>query len=120
MMMFLSVFIGGGIGSILRWFTTSKIENHWGVMLVNIIGAMLIGMAYQYFLSKSDFRPEVKAFIITGLLGGFTTFSTYVLDFHNLVNNQKVYEAMIYLIGSIFVGFIFLFFGIKLMKFLMS
>lgn len=119
MMMFFSIFIGGGIGSILRWFTTSKIENHWGVMLVNITGAMFIGMAYQYFLSGTDFRPEVKAFIITGLLGGFTTFSTYVLDFHNLVNNQKVYEALAYLGGSVIIGFIFLLLGIKLAKILM-
>lgn len=119
MMMIFSIFIGGGIGSLLRWFTTSKVENHWGVMLVNIIGAMFVGMAYQYFLSKTDFRPEVKAFIITGLLGGFTTFSTYVLDFHNLLNSQKNFEAIAYLGGSIFIGFVFLLLGVKLAKMLM-
>lgn len=114
MLTIFSVFIGGGIGSLLRWLATSKINSHWGVMAVNVIGAMLIGMAYQFFIAKADLRSEIKTFVITGFLGGFTTFSTYVLDFHTLVSSQKIYEALAYLAGSVIVGFIFLLLGIKL------
>lgn len=112
----IAIFLGGGIGSILRHLISSKIGSHWGVMLVNIIGALLIGMAYQFFLTKVSLRLEYRAFIITGLLGGFTTFSTYMLDFHLLVNNQKAYEGLGYLLGSIVLGFGFLFMGIKIAK----
>ena len=83
-----SVFLGGGIGSVLRWLVTSRIASHWGVMLANVFGAMLIGMASEYFLSRADLRPEVRSFIVTGFLGGFTTFSTYLLDF-NLCSVMK-------------------------------
>ena len=45
---FLSVFLGGGLGSILRHLVCSKIGNHWAVMSVNLMGAMLIGIAFEY------------------------------------------------------------------------
>lgn len=81
-----------------------------------MIGALLIGIAFQFFLSRTDLRPEVKAFIVTGMLGGFTTFSTYMLDFGNLVTNQKIWEGIVYLLGSLALGIVFLFIGIKLGK----
>ena len=111
-----SVFLGGGIGSVLRWLVTSRIASHWGVMLANVFGAMLIGMASEYFLSRADLRPEVRSFIVTGFLGGFTTFSTYLLDFNHLLSHEKWSEAGIYLAGSSVVGFAFLLAGSRLMK----
>ena len=105
-----SVFLGGGIGSVLRWLVTSRIASHWGVMLANVFGAMLIGMASEYFLSRADLRPEVRSFIVTGFLGGFTTFSNHLLS------HEKWSEAGIYLAGSIVVGFAFLLAGSRLMK----
>lgn len=112
----LSIFIGGGIGSIFRHLLSSRIGNHWGVLLVNILGAMLIGVAFQFFVGRTDFRPEVRAFIITGMLGGFTTFSTYMLDFGTLVSNQRLGEALLYLLGSLFLGIAFLYLGIRIAK----
>lgn len=50
-----SVFLGGGIGSVLRWLVTSRIASHWGVMLANVFGAMLIGMASEYFFKPGGF-----------------------------------------------------------------
>lgn len=116
MNLIVAVFVGGGIGSVLRHLLSLRIGSHWGIMLVNILGAMFIGIAYEYFLTRVDLRPEIRAFIITGLLGGFTTFSTYLLDFNLLVNHQKVSEAVVYLIGSIVVGLLFLILGAKLAK----
>ena len=66
-----AIFVGGGIGSVLRHLLSSQIGSHWGIMLVNVLGAMLIGMAYAYFADRASLRPETRAFIITGLLGGF-------------------------------------------------
>lgn len=112
----LGIFIGGGIGSILRSLVCGRFCSHWGVMLVNVIGAFVIGFAYHFFSTRTELRPEWRAFIITGLLGGFTTFSTYMLDFGNLLNSQRLTEAMLYLLGSIIVGVVFLFLGIALGK----
>ena len=113
---FLSVFLGGGLGSILRHLVCSKIGNHWAVMSVNLMGAMLIGIAFEYFANKAGLRPEVRAFVITGMLGGFTTFSTYMFDFGNLMTNAKMIEGFLYLLGSLVLGIGFLFIGIKIGK----
>ena len=112
----LSVFIGGGIGSILRHLICSKIGNHWAVMCVNLMGAMLIGIAFEYFADKAELRPEIRAFVVTGILGGFTTFSTYMLDFGNLMNNAKLIEGFCYLLGSLSLGIACLFLGMKIGK----
>lgn len=110
----LGIFLGGGIGALLRHLVCLKIGSHWAVMMVNILGALLIGIAFQFFLSRGEMRPEVRTFVITGILGGFTTFSTYMLDFGNLVTSQKAGEAMLYLFGSLGLGILFLFAGMKL------
>lgn len=111
------VFLGGGLGSLLRWVLCCKISTHWGVFLVNIVGAFFIGCAYEYFSKHSGFKPEIKLLIITGLLGGFTTFSTYLLDFITLINNGKYLEGASYLLLSILVGLVFLILGFKVTQF---
>lgn len=116
MTMLLSVFLGGGIGSILRHLLCLKIGNHWAVMSVNLLGAMLIGFAFEFFARKVNLQPEIRAFIITGMLGGFTTFSTYMLDFGNLVVNAKMVEGFLYLFGSLFLGICCLFLGMRIAR----
>lgn len=110
----LSVFIGGGIGSLLRHLVCLCIHSHWAVMTVNVLGAVLIGAAFQFFMTKTDLRPEIRSFVITGMLGGFTTFSTYMLDFGTLLNSQRWSEAWLYLLGSLLLGVAGLFVGIKI------
>ncbi len=110
----LAVFLGGGIGSILRWMVCNKINTHWGTMAVNVIGAFLIGCAYAYISQKTNLRSEIRLFVMTGLLGGFTTFSTYLLDFTNLINKGSLPESGTYLAFSIIIGVCGLLAGIKL------
>ena len=85
------VFLGGGIGAFLRWLVTTGIHNHWGTMLVNVAGA----------------------FLMTGLLGGFTTFSTYLLDFAVLCEKDSFFEASLYLLLSVAAGLAVLYAGMK-------
>ncbi len=112
----LSVFIGGGVGSVLRHMLCLCVGSHWAVFFVNILGALFIGAAYEFFALKIDFRPELRSFIMTGLLGGFTTFSTYMLDFGMLLNGQKTGEGILYLFASLIVGLVFLFAGMKIIR----
>lgn len=108
-----AVFVGGGVGSVLRWLCCNFIPSHWGTMFVNVAGAFLIGCAYSYF-AKSNLSAEAKLFVMTGLLGGFTTFSTYLLNFITLLNENKIAEGFIYLLISVLLGSLFLLTGIKL------
>ena len=75
----IAVFLGGGMGSLFRWLICSKISTHWGTLTVNILGAFLIGVLYQYISLHSGFRQELKLLLMTGVLGGFTTFSSFAL-----------------------------------------
>ena len=116
---FLGVFISGGIGSVCRWLTCEKINFHWGTMLVNVLGAFLIGCAYAYCQKHlTEISPELKLFIMTGFLGGFTTFSTYLLNFSTLINSNNYLEALLYLSLSILIGLVFLISDIKFVEYL--
>ena len=110
----LGIFIGGGLGSVFRHLISSRIGSHWGIMTVNILGAVFIGVLFEWLGSRTDLRLEWRAFLITGLLGGFTTFSTYMLDFGLLLNNHRGAEAVLYLFGSLAVGVAGLFAGMAL------
>lgn len=112
-MLYLSVFVGGGIGAVFRALICSKIHSHYATMLVNIAGAFLIGVLFEYFRSKSNISAETKAFLMTGLLGGFTTFSTYLLDFMVLLERQKTTEAFFYLLCSVGLGIVAVLIGMK-------
>lgn len=108
------VFIGGGIGALLRALICAGINSHYGTMFVNVTGAFFIGVLYEYFRSKSNASPEIRLFLMTGLLGGFTTFSTYLLDFMVLFERQKNTEAFLYLFFSIGLGIAAVLAGMKI------
>lgn len=112
----IAVFLGGGVGSLLRWIACSRLPAHWGTLTVNILGAFLIGVLYQYIYLHSGFKQELKLLLMTGVLGGFTTFSTYLLDFVTLINKGQFGEAGFYLITSIIIGVMFLIAGIKIVN----
>ena len=82
----LAVAVGGGIGAALRYAVTLLANAHGGVafpygtVLVNIIGSFLIGLLMMYFQAQADLPPSVKLFAVTGVLGGFTTFSTFNME----------------------------------------
>ncbi len=111
---FLGVFLGGGAGASLRWLTVRFVPGPWGIFAVNVAGAFLIGAAYTFF-QRQNFTPEIKLFMMTGLLGGFTTFSTYLLDFVQLAGSGKTGEAFLYLLLSIVIGLAALWCGLKCM-----
>jgi CrcB protein len=84
-------------------------------MIVNVLGAFLIGCTYTYFQKNLADNTNLKLFIMTGLLGGFTTFSTYLLNFSTLICENNYTEAFSYLLLSIVIGLIALVLGMKCM-----
>jgi CrcB protein len=94
----LSVFIGGGVGSLLRMLTIASFGNDFylGTLLVNLMGSFFIGFIFN---SEARFLTEpVKILIMTGILGGLTTFSGFALDFLKLAQMGEFKRAFLYFI----------------------
>jgi CrcB protein len=84
-MIYLLVVIGGGIGALLRYLSTQfinsifKIQFSFGTLFVNCVGALLIGFLINFF-DLYSLNTKWKLLLITGFLGGYTTFSAYSLE----------------------------------------
>ena len=116
------IFLGGGSGAISRYILINFINQFfsltmpYGTIVVNLIGAFLIGSLYYFISSKILMNEQIKIFLITGFLGGFTTFSSFNLDFYNLIDSGRYSYAIIYA-GISFIGTIILFYlGYSLIK----
>lgn len=114
----LLVGIGGFVGSVLRYAMTT-IAQQWaarvafpvGTLTVNIIGCFLIGLLSQLSETYSPFSPQARAFVFVGLLGGFTTFSTFGNETFQLWRNVGVWPAVINVTGHVVLGLIAVAFG---------
>ena len=95
------VFVGGGIGSVLRYATNSILSvyviGQLGTVLVNVIGSFVFGILVSIGEDRSDY---FNLFLLTGLLGGFTTFSQFSYDVVSLQNNGNLY-SIIYILSSV-------------------
>ena len=98
---FLLVFLGGGIGSVLRFVTNIFINTYafsqLGTLMVNVLGSFLFGFLVAIGEDKSSY---FNVFLLTGLLGGFTTFSQFSYDVISLQNNGNYYQ-MAYILLSV-------------------
>lgn len=95
------VFVGGGIGSVLRYATNSILRvyviGQLGTVLVNVIGSFVFGILVSIGKDRSEY---FNLFLLTGLLGGFTTFSQFSYDVISLQNNGNLY-SIIYILSSV-------------------
>ena len=108
---FLAIFLGGGIGSLIRFFLSTffmKLIPNFpiGVLIANLCGAFLMGFFTIFLLQKNLIYIPLKEFLLIGFLGGLTTFSTFIYDIHNLLNHSKWLEFFLYFIGNIGIGFL--------------
>ena len=109
---------GGAIGAILRYFLTIIIPNNnfpLAILTINIIGSFLIGISF-YFLQKIANQELLKYFFTIGLLGSFTTFSTFSLDIFKLIEEKQILISINYIFASIFLSVFAVFLGYYLCK----
>ena len=100
----LFVFIGGGIGSVLRYGSNSILNlfliGQLGTLFVNVFGSFVFGILVSIGENKSEY---FNLFLLTGLLGGFTTFSQFSYDVVTLQNNDNLY-SIIYILSSVLIS----------------
>jgi CrcB protein len=121
MEMILLVIIGGGLGAALRYIMGMSIAHFLpypfpiGTLAINVLGSFLIGILFFVF-NDSSFQELFRSFIIVGVLGGFTTFSSFSLETVGLLNNGRYGAAMIYVLASVSLGLSATMLGMKLMR----
>jgi len=119
---FLMVFIGGGIGAMVRHglnlVTVQALGNHfpYATFFINITGSLTMGLVAGYFAFKGDASQHWRLFITTGILGGYTTFSTFSLDAVLLYERGETSLAALYVVGSVVLAVAGLFAGLALMR----
>lgn len=103
----LAIFLGGGVGALLRSALVpfgnrlSQAGFPTGVMLVNVSGCLIVGMIAGYAASRGNLSPALQNFLVIGVLGGFTTFSAFAADSLRLVTDGKVLQAVMYVVFSV-------------------
>jgi CrcB protein len=104
--------LGGALGSVLRYLMVAAIGAPWGTAAVNVLGSLAIGALFVLL----DARAGWQLFLMTGLLGGFTTFSAFSLDTLKLVQAGQPAQAALYVLGSVTLSLLAVALGVALAK----
>lgn len=119
-MQWLMIAIGGALGSMARFaavtYLTPLLNYRFpiGTFLVNITGSFLIGVAYVIIVEKQLIPAEWRLFFITGILGGFTTFSSFSLEVLQTWQEGHVAISLFYAVSSVVLGLLFALWGMQL------
>jgi CrcB protein len=114
--------LGGGIGSILRYlgqrlaYKIYPVHFPWGTFGVNVIGCFLIGLFWGMSFKSFDDNESWKLFLMTGLCGGFTTFSAFTLEGIGLLKEQKLALFFLYVAASVIAGLAATYLGMKISR----
>ena len=107
---YLAVFGGAGFGALLRWVLGSWLNPVWplmplGTVAANLLGGLLVGVASAFFTHHAAMAPEWRLLVITGFMGGLTTFSTFSAEVVHMIGRQQYAAALatagVHLIGSL-------------------
>ena len=118
----LLVAAGGALGSVaryltglatLRWFGPGY---PWGTLAVNLIGGLVIGIFVELIARRFDGSQELRLFIITGILGGFTTFSAFSLEVTVMAERGDYMTAVGYVLVSVLISVAAVFAGLALVR----
>ncbi|RFB80836.1 fluoride efflux transporter CrcB [Methylovirgula sp. 4M-Z18] len=120
----LIVFFGGGVGSVFRhlvnvyaakWLGTGW---PWGTYTVNIVGSLVMGLLAGYFAFRAGvaWTQQGRLLLMTGILGGFTTFSAFSLDSILLWERGQIGYAVLYVTSSVFISLLALVAGLSFVR----
>ena len=113
-MNYLMVSMGGAIGALLRFVVGQQVTFPYGTLTVNIIGSFLMGLGFVYLASRFDDR--LILLLMTGVLGGFTTFSAFSLDSFRLYEAGRAIFALGYVVISVVGSLAAVLLGVQIMR----
>lgn len=119
---YILVFLGGGLGATLRHLVNLACARcmapgfPWGTFVINITGSTVMGLIAGYLAFKGEAAQAWRLFLMTGVLGGYTTFSAYSLDAALLYERGELGLAALYVIGSVVLSIAGLFAGLALVR----
>ena len=124
MLSILLVFVGGGIGATLRHGVNVAsaawlgVNFPWGTMIVNVVGSFVIGALAAWLAFRGDamWTQPLRLFLATGILGGFTTFSAFSLDFALLFERGEIAQSILYVVASVGLSLAAIFAGLAVVR----
>lgn len=128
----LAIGAGGALGAVLRFLTSEVVGQSrwaqpsrflgssfpWGILVVNLTGCLAIGLVTGLCHRRLLLQPDLRAFLLVGLLGGYTTFSTFSLDTLELLRGGDHLPGLINGLGSPILGVLGVWLGLSLTKLL--
>jgi fluoride exporter len=119
---YLLVFFGGGLGATLRHVVNLVCARSlgsgfpWSTFIINITGSLVMGLIAGYLAFKGEASQPWRLFLMTGILGGYTTFSAFSLDTAVLYERGELGLAALYVLGSVVLSIAGLFAGLALVR----
>jgi fluoride exporter len=119
---YLLVFVGGGLGASLRHLVNVTCARGlgtafpWGTFIINISGSLVMGLFAGFLAFKGEASQPWRLFVMTGILGGYTTFSAFSLDAALLYERGEIASALFYVLGSVTLSIAGLFAGLALVR----
>ena len=116
-----AVGVGGGLGALARYYIAGWVQPpgavfNWGIFVVNITGGLLMGMIVEASALRLNLSPELRSFLTVGILGGYTTFSTFSLDSALMLQKGQYGLAAAYMLGSVVLSIFALFAGLWIIR----
>ncbi|MBL4747489.1 MAG: fluoride efflux transporter CrcB [Magnetovibrio sp.] len=122
----LFVGLGGAIGAMGRFVTMSAVGHvthvgfPWSTLTVNVLGAFALGSVLELSALTWSPSPEIRAMLVVGVMGAFTTFSTFSMDLYYLIDRGAIVNAALYAAGSVVVCLVAFWAGMSLLRMILS
>jgi CrcB protein len=116
----LAVAAGGALGAVLRYAVSTGVQRWlgagfpWGTLTVNALGSLLMGVLYVLLTERTSASPATRAFLVVGLLGAFTTFSTFSIETLTLVEAGRQLRALTNVLASVVICVVAAWIGVVL------
>lgn len=125
-MIYLVVFLGAGLGGACRLGINEiaarllGADFPFGTLIINVVGAFFMGVLTEYFVFRGGMSQELRLFLTTGILGGFTTFSTFALESVALWERGQWMPSVAYVVLSVFLSIAALVAGLAIVRLIIS